>query len=62
MDIGYPRAPGLTRDGADGVGRRETRRPFAVAVSFDYRYWPVFDTVSMLRPESGPLPETSVRM
>ncbi|GAA2331119.1 hypothetical protein GCM10010403_23600 [Glycomyces rutgersensis] len=27
-----------------------------------YRYWPVFDTVSMLRPESGPLPETSVRM
>lgn len=48
---------------AGGIGRR-TNPPTdpSELVLLNYRYCPVFDTVSMLRPESAPLPETSVRM
>jgi hypothetical protein len=47
----FPRGPGGAGRGAVGASGTAT-----------YRYWPVLEIVSMARPESAPLPVTSVRM
>ncbi len=55
-----------------GVSLRGAGRPLLTAARdgrergtparVGYRYWPVLLAVSIERPDSGPLPETSVRM